>query len=517
MKTLPGKSTPTGTQRFAQPHFDQPYTPLSNTSLIVSRVGFGTYRVNQTQPSHKQALQFALTRGINLIDTSSNYTDGAAEWLIGAVLREMVDTGQLAREHVVIVSKVGYAQGQNYELAQQRKKEGRPFPNLVKYKAGLDHCIHPEFIADQLTRSLERLQLETIDCYLLHNPEYYLSWAKVANIPPDDARQEYYRRIKSAFAHLEKEVAQGRIQWYGISSNTFPIAANDPEFTSLEKVWEIADNLSANHHFRVAQLPFNLLETGAATLLNLTDSRSVLAFAQEKNLAVLVNRPLNAYRHNTLTRLTDVLPPSYPTTPQEVSTTVDTLVAAEREFTTKWLPQIKVDAATTNWLQQYLAVGQMLDKRWGEFGSYHNWRDMQSQFLLPRAQAAIEFLSNEENLPDTGLSWLTGYVDLVNETLTAISAFYAESGHEQAEMYHNTAVLADADWQAETLSQTAVRALRSTEGVTAVLVGMRHPRYVNDILAELKRPVFIKNRDAAWNDLMYRLKDHEGDSARGLG
>ncbi|MCA9924600.1 MAG: hypothetical protein KC421_19630, partial [Anaerolineales bacterium] len=53
-------------------------------------------------------------------------------------------------------------QGQNYEMVQARKAAGRPFPNLVKVKAGLDHCIHPEFLADQLTRSLERLQLETI-------------------------------------------------------------------------------------------------------------------------------------------------------------------------------------------------------------------------------------------------------------------------------------------------------------------------------------------------------------------
>ena len=85
-------------------------------------------------------------------------------------------------------NKAGYLQGFNYALAQQRKKEGRPFPNLVKYAEGLDHCIHPDFLDDQLTRSLERLNLETLDVYLLHNPEYYLSWAERRPIPLDDGR-----------------------------------------------------------------------------------------------------------------------------------------------------------------------------------------------------------------------------------------------------------------------------------------------------------------------------------------
>ena len=508
---LQGKATPNGTNHFSQIHFDLPFLSLSTTNLKVSQVGFGCYRLDHKQQDHKQSLQEALTQGINLIDTSSNYIDGGSEILIGAVFRELIDIGKLGRENVVVISKVGYLQGQNYELAQQRKRERRPFPNLVKYKVGLDHCIHPDFIEDQLTRSLERLQLATIDCYLLHNPEYYLSWAKVAHIPLPDARQEYYRRIKLAFQQMEKEVEQGRIQWYGISSNTFPVASHNPDFTSLEIVWEIANDISANHHFRIVQMPFNLLETGAATIPNLSESRSTLTFAHENNLAVLINRPLNAYQTNVLTRLADVLPPSYPTTPEEVSTLVDSLIVSEKEFQTQWLPQIEVDAETNQQLQEYLAVGTMLQGRWHTFASYHNWRDIRGQFLLPRVQAAIEFLSNQGNLPGMQDIWLSGYVDLVNETLAAISAFYEERGHEQARKLQKTAVLVDPDWDAGSLSKTAVRALRSTGGVTSVLVGMRHPHYVADILSELKHPIPIKNRDASWNDLMHRVSDKDSE------
>jgi hypothetical protein len=62
-------------------------------------------------------------------------------------------------------------------------------------------------------------------------------------------------------------------------------------------------------------------------------------------------------------------------------------------------------------------------------------------------------------------------------------------------------VAADPDWQAETLSQTAVRALRSSAGVSSVLVGMREQRYVLDVLTELTRPVSVQDRINSWQKM----------------
>ncbi len=481
---------------------------LGSTNLMVSQAGFGGYRIDVSQATHREALQYALSNGINLIDTSSNYADGRSETLIGQILTEMIDAGTLDRKAIAIISKVGYLQGENYTLAEQRKKEKRPFPNLVKLRDGLDHCIHPDFLEDQLTRSLNRLNLETLDGYLLHNPEYYLQWAKTANILLHEARTEYYRRIKLAFHHLEDEVKQGRIQWYGISSNTFPASAQDAQFTSLEKVWRIAEAISPGHHFRIIQLPMNLMETRAVTESNLSDGQSTLAFAHVQNLGVLINRPLNGIQTERLIRLADVLPPSYPTTAQEVSTAVDISLQAEKEFQHKWLPTLDVDAETQQRLTEYLAIGMMLNGRWAGFGSTQNWYDLQSQFLLPRVQSVVQFLSNQPNLPQEMLSWLNGYVESVNDTLSAVGAYYQEIGHKEMEGIRQTAVSADLDWEANTLSQTAVRALRSTEGVSCVLVGMRQQRYVDDVLAGLTNPVEIKNRDASWKAIHSSLNSH---------
>ena len=377
-------ATREGTQLYSKKHVPLEYQELGQTGLFVSQAGFGCYRVDSSVDEHRLALKKALRSGVNLIDTSSNYSDGGSEELVGAVVRELDQAGEVPRESVVIVSKAGYLQGQNYELSRERKQSGKPFPELVLYADGLEHCIHPEFLEDQLTRSLARLQAETVDVYLLHNPEYYLSWAYHHGLALSEARAEYDRRIESAFRHLETEVKRGRIQFYGISSNTFPKPSSDVEFTSLETVWNIAEQISSEHHFRVIQLPMNLFETGGVTQKNQSYTRSVLEFAQSKRLGVLINRPLNAIVGGSLVRLAD--------------TCEGTRLPISRE--------IKMQVASI-----------------------------------------------------------------------------------------------DSDWQAETLSRAAVRALRSTKGITTVLVGMRQEPYVDDIVTELAGSVTIKEREKSWLSL----------------
>jgi aryl-alcohol dehydrogenase-like predicted oxidoreductase len=74
---------------------------------------------------------------------------------------------------------------------------------MVEYMDGCWHCVHPQFLADQLTRSLERLRLQTLDVCLLHNPEYFFTDAVQRGLRADElqaARSEFYRRIQAAFA-----------------------------------------------------------------------------------------------------------------------------------------------------------------------------------------------------------------------------------------------------------------------------------------------------------------------------
>ncbi len=108
--SIDGMATAEGTGRYFERLGDREFarqgaTTLAATGLRVSRVGFGGYRVHVGETEHRRALEHALLHGINVIDTSSNYTDGGSEELIGAVLGELTGDGRIRRDEVVVVSK----------------------------------------------------------------------------------------------------------------------------------------------------------------------------------------------------------------------------------------------------------------------------------------------------------------------------------------------------------------------------------------------------------------------------
>jgi aryl-alcohol dehydrogenase-like predicted oxidoreductase len=498
---LQGFATQKGTELYAVQNNSLGYGELDGTGLLTSQAGFGCYRVDFTDPEHEKSLRKALLSGINLIDTSSNYGDGKAEELVGEVLGDLASSGEVTRESTIVVSKVGYLQGQNYQLSQERKGQGKPFEDLVLYADGLEHCIHPEFIDDQLTRSLERLRLDTLDFYLLHNPEYYLSWASKTGVSLEEGRQEYYSRIEKAFQHLETEVEKGRIRSYGISSNTFPSPAADPEFTSLEQVWEIAESLSSHHHFRLIQLPMNLLETGGITEQNQAHGQSVLEFARSKNLGVLINRPLNAIVNNTLLRLAEVRVAGQ-ISDNEVIDLVDRLISSEKVLKDTILPKLGLPPAVQSQVMEQLATGEVLKQHWQSFGTYERWQELRKYYFSPRVRGVFQFLQQRVPSGEDISPWMNSHWEKLEELLEALGSRYGEQAAKRCAQIKENLSSVEREWsEAATLSQMAIRALRSTTGISTVLIGMRREAYVVDVLEELVRPVENKERTESWLEL----------------
>lgn len=156
-----------GKSEFLNPYF-------SFRGRILSKIAFGSYRVGLESTEHEKSIELSLSMGFNVIDTSSNYGDGESESLIGKVLTKKIQKGELKRENVFIITKVGYIQGKNLEIVTELENTNRAFPEITYYQEGCYHCIHPFFLEDQLEYSLKRLGLETVDVFLLHNPEYFL-------------------------------------------------------------------------------------------------------------------------------------------------------------------------------------------------------------------------------------------------------------------------------------------------------------------------------------------------------
>jgi aryl-alcohol dehydrogenase-like predicted oxidoreductase len=504
---IKGCATRNATAAYADRHAPVSYGFLGNTALKASQAGFGGYRISSGVDHHEAALRAAIGSGINLIDTSANYADGGSETLVGQVLEDLTDKGDVQRHQIIVISKVGYLQGQNLALSQQRKSQGRPFDDLVAYGEGLEHCIHPEFIEDQLTRSLARLKLETLDGYLLHNPEYYLGWALKSGLSLEKARGEYYRRIRAAFEYLEREVAKGRIRFYGISSNTFPAAADDPEFTCLETVWEIAEDISPDHRFNLVQMPCNLLEPGAVLEDNQPGGESALAFAVQKGLGVLINRPLNAFAAGRLLRLAD-LPQTEGMDTNAVIAKIRQLQKSETRLWRQILPRLDIPGGLKARIKQQNDVGDNLKHYWKNFGSYENFRQAQKGVFWPRVQGVFDFLKTYSKEDEDLARWLADHPACLEEALEAVGSIYVEEANRVLKRIRYAVNDADSEWeQPGTLSQKAIRALRSTTGVSVVLVGMRRQLYVEDVLTELKRPVEQKDRRDSWVEFAPAVKE----------
>ena len=251
-------------------------------------IGFGAYRISERSIEHEEALKYALEKGVSLIDTSANYTNGESEKIIGKVLKERAGTRPF------LVSKVGYIQGDNLDVIEELNSQEKAVEDLVEIDKTLKHSIHPDFIEDQIHRTLERLQQQNIDLYLLHNPEYYL---KIEG----SNKEEYYKRIKKAFEKMEDLVSRGLIKYYGISSNTFILPRDEHEATDLDIVFGAARSISENHHFKFIQFPMNLLEMGA--LERQYDGEHLIERAQTFGIKTMINRPLNCFTEQGLLRL----------------------------------------------------------------------------------------------------------------------------------------------------------------------------------------------------------------------
>jgi uncharacterized protein len=490
---LPGRATAEGTARYAarQAAAKTGYATLGRTGLAASRIGFGGYRVDDDAPEQREALALALGSGLNLADTSANYTDGGSERLLGAVLADLVRRGDVARDEAIVVTKAGYVQGANLERAREREAAGTPFPDMVKYGDGMWHCIHPEFLRDQVDRSLDRLGLAGIDVLLLQNPEYYLSDAhERSHGTVERRREELDRRMAEAFAFLEAEVAAGRIGCYGVSSNTCARPASDPEATSLERMVGLARKAGgADHHFRVLQLPLNLLEPAAAVERNNgpRSERTVLEQAQVDGIAVLVNRPLNAMADGSLLRLAAVDVPEEAPALEDALSALSALegeyrrdVAAHLEASEGGLPP----AEFFRWSDDLRGAATQVQ-------GLEHWDALEQQRIIPRLMQAVEALDAALSGPlvETWQGWRARYLPEMRRALVALRARAAVLSRERLRGIEGRLDprLPPAR-RGETLARKALWVIASLPGVGSVLNGARTPAYVEDARAVLAWP-----------------------------
>ena len=404
----------------------------------MSNFAFGTYRISDQNPQHIAALKEAINSGIRMIDTSSNYMDGGAERAIALVFREFDED---ILESIEIVSKFGYIQNEN----MQRHKE-TPFDEVVEYSENCFHSISQTFIEDQLTQTLKRLERSTLDCYLVHNPEYYLFDAINRGIDKDERLDEMYKRLYDAFMALEVEMKNGRIKSYGVSSNSFSKKRSDDEFLPYEDLIILAEDAAneignAKHGFTTIELPINILET---------DGLKCASWSHENGLRVLVNRPLNAQYEGLMHRLADY------------------------DESTEYYNHFNelMEVSDNDMLRPLFNLLEELDDNKHKFGWIGDYDAFLYSNVIPHIKTSLEVVDEENR------ETMYNFIDMFLAEYRKMVA-YECSRATRTKLKNNLLECSSS------IQEYALKYLMQRENIDFILVGMRKPSYVNEIMSLL--------------------------------
>lgn len=300
--TVTTRASAAGTRRYVERCRDQfvgDFFRTSRVGLHVSSVALGTYlgeSDDATDELYLEAARLALSSGVNTVDTAINYRCQRSERVIGRVLQELLGDGMLRRDEVVICTKAGYvpldgvppSSREDYESYVQREYFSRGILKPGDLVGG-GHAITPDFLVDQLHRSMKNLGVQGVDYFYIHNPEQQL-----AAITP----AELSTRLRAAFEALEACASRGEIGAYGCATwNGLRLPAGSHGHLSLHELVAIAKDVAGDkHHFRIVQLPINLTMSEAVRLSTQRDSRGrlvhVIDAAAELGIDLVVSAPL---------------------------------------------------------------------------------------------------------------------------------------------------------------------------------------------------------------------------------
>jgi len=145
-------------------------------------VGFGTYTAINEEELEK-ALDVALETGYRHIDTAALYNN---EHVIGKTLKKWFDSGKLKREDIFITTK-------------------------------LPGCQPPDKVEGLLKESLEKLQLDYVDLYLIHFPLHLKRHPFDSTAPASQTETEPTDHV-ATWKKMEEQVDLGRTKTIGISN-----------------------------------------------------------------------------------------------------------------------------------------------------------------------------------------------------------------------------------------------------------------------------------------------------------
>lgn len=395
-----------------------------------TQLGFGTHRVRDDVPEHLAALSYALERGVDLIDTSALFSEGSSESAVGTACAG-------AQSDPRIITKVA--------------------PD-------------PAQLVDAVHDSLARMNRRTVHAVLLD-----LSGRGTNEID-----------LVGCFRALEHLRGLNQCTSYGIHSASFLRDPQDPAHLSLSACLTAATEAGGSSHgFALVETPFNVLENTAALVpTQHNGTLTLLDHAMECGVGVIASRPLDAVVNQELIRLVTYAAPHAEPDAEAIESRIHALEVTEHEILQELIVQASPTERERTAMEDVWRVGGLLCTSWRSFTGKPHWNDVRTRILEPRldviARSVVRFEASAHRV--------SHYVRDMDALLRDIDARYAWDENHSLEALRMMVAdefgcAADAS-----LQHAALQAVRSTPGVTAVVVGMRRPAYVDDALAVWTTP-----------------------------
>ncbi|KAI8974088.1 NADP-dependent oxidoreductase domain-containing protein [Pilobolus umbonatus] len=446
---------------------------IPKLSKQVSKLGFGSYRLSNQHKALKEAIQ----GGINIIDTSHQFEQGLSETCIGNTLKTL----NTPRESVTLISKAGYMapderhQFQAHEYVQLNEKSF--------------HSIHPRVLAYQLKTSLERLQTDTLDIFMLNAPERLLM---------SYSRPQLYKEMNASFSYLDSLVSDGVIRGYGVCSNSMalPDAVDHISFNDVMNACDKKD------HFVAIQVPFNLFEHEVV----LSDKPTLSTQAKEQGVYLTTNRPLNAIAHGQIRVLVNHVLGSHGIGQNEHQIMSD--MASQFDKVAKMETDMVSELPMEESLASKFVWSQVLSENLSRLSQNHfaTRYYLQHQVLPAIEKDLVElhhYAQSANERADIYTSWISDYQQSMRELIEFVVSYaYIDTLRKNNDLDRILSALCPSLNQCppDAHSPLTIKLLRFyLSQVDTVFTGMRDPVYVKDALVAAQLPPLDQDAiDSVW-------------------